>query len=74
MVVVAAGGDERGLLAVALHEVEAQYAAIEAEGALEVGHLQVDVADARARSHRAMLGGIELRRLRCLGHDHPSWG
>ena len=55
MVVVAAGRDEGRLAAVALHQFEAEHAAIEGEGAVEIGHLQVDVADGDAgpdRSHR----------------------
>src|SRR5690348_339338 len=48
VVVVAAGGDERGLLAVAGEDVEPQDADVEAERALEVGHLQVHVPDVHA--------------------------
>ena len=52
MVVVAAGRDERGLVAHALLQLEAEHAAVEAERALEVGDLQVDVADVDARIDR----------------------
>jgi hypothetical protein len=38
--------DEGGLGAVALGELETEDAAVEGEGALQVGHLEVDVADA----------------------------
>ncbi len=45
MVVIAAGREERGLRAVALRQLEAEHAAVEAEGAIKVGDLEVDVAD-----------------------------
>ena len=48
VVVVAAGADERSLLAVARLELEPEHTAPESERALEVGHLQVDVADVDA--------------------------
>ncbi|MEY9881608.1 hypothetical protein ABIA43_003142 [Bradyrhizobium sp. USDA 328] len=43
--VIAAGGDEGGARAHALHQLEAKHAAIEAERAIEIGDLEVDVAD-----------------------------
>ncbi|MEY3775253.1 MAG: hypothetical protein RLZZ129_2033 [Verrucomicrobiota bacterium] len=46
--VVAAGGDKRRLRAVFLHQLETEHPAVEAEGAVEVGDLQVHVADAGA--------------------------
>ena len=49
MVVVAAGRDEGGLGAVFLHQREAEHPAVEGERAIEVGHLQMDMADLRAR-------------------------
>ena len=45
---VAAGGNERGLRAILLHELEAEHADVEIERARQVGHLQVDMADAGA--------------------------
>src|SRR3954447_8844778 len=45
VVVVAAGRDEHGLLAVALRQPEAEHAAVEGQRAVEVGDLEVDVAD-----------------------------
>ncbi len=48
MVMVAAGRDERGFRAVALHEVEAEHTAIEAECAIEVRDFEVHVADSSA--------------------------
>ena len=45
---VAAGRDERGLVAVPLHHVEAEDVAVEGERAVDVGDLQVDVADVDA--------------------------
>ena len=49
MVVVVAGGDEGGLVAHPLLQLEAEDADVEAERALDVGDLQVDVADVDAR-------------------------
>jgi hypothetical protein len=46
MVVVAARRQEGRLRAVALHEVEAHDVAVEADGAVEVGDLEMDMADA----------------------------
>ena len=48
VVVVAAGGEECGAVTQALRHLEAEHVAIEADGALEVGDLEVDVTDARA--------------------------
>ena len=45
VVVIAAGRDEGRLRAHALHQLEAEHAAIEGERAVEVGDLEVDVAD-----------------------------
>ena len=46
MVMVAAGRDEGGLACrTAASSVEAQHAAVEAERAVEVGDLEMDVAD-----------------------------
>src|SRR5215211_6419528 len=59
VVVVAAGGDEGGVRAPALHQLEAEDAAVELEGAVDVGDLEVDVADVDA--------GIDR-----LGHRSPS--
>ena len=52
VVVVVAGGDERGVPAVARLELEAEHAAIEGERPLDVGDLEVGVADADARVDR----------------------
>jgi hypothetical protein len=48
VVVVAAGRDEGYLLAEALLQLESEHAAVEGEGAIEVGDLEVDVADVDA--------------------------
>ena len=45
MVVIAAGGNERRAVAHALHHLEAEHAAIEAEGAVEIGDLEMDMSD-----------------------------
>ena len=60
VVMVTAGGDERGLRAEALHEFEAEHVAVEGERAVEVGDLEVDVADADVRGE--------------CGHDPPAKG
>ena len=49
VVVVAAGGEEGGGVADALGDLEAEDAVVEGEGAVEVGDLEVDVADAGLR-------------------------
>ena len=68
---VAAGGDEGCVLAVAMLELEAEDAAVEAERAAEVGDLQVNMPDVHARIDRASLhativlrGGLAPRRFR----------
>ena len=48
MVVVAAGGEERGLVAQALRHVEAEHVSVERERTVDVRDLQVDVADVDA--------------------------
>ena len=50
--VVAARRDERRLIAELLLQLEAEDAAIEVERALEVGDLQMDMADVDARINR----------------------
>src|SRR5260221_13710084 len=60
MVVVAARRDERRLRAVPLRKVEAEDATVERQCPLQVGDLQVDVADAD-------LGINRVRRIAC-GH------
>ncbi len=45
VMMVAAGGEECGLCAVTLGELESKDIAIESEGAIEVGDLQMNVAD-----------------------------
>ena len=49
VVMVVAGGHEGGLVAVLLLEAEPQHADIKADGAVEVRHLEVNVADTRTR-------------------------
>ena len=48
MVVITASGKKRGLGAVALGELEAEDVVVEVERAVEVGDLEVDVADVYA--------------------------
>src|SRR5204863_9589898 len=48
VMVIAAGGDERRLVAVPLHDVEAQDVPVEAQRLVDVRDLEVDVADVDA--------------------------
>ena len=48
MVVVTTGRDERGLVAVTLHLLEAEDVAVEPERTVDVAHLQMNVADVHA--------------------------
>ena len=48
VVVIAARRNERRLVAVALHDLEAEHAAIKSQRAVEVGDFQMDVSDAGA--------------------------
>ena len=43
--VISARREKRGRLTEVLRDFEAQHVAVEADGAVEVGHLQVNVAD-----------------------------
>jgi hypothetical protein len=52
VVVVAPGREESGLVADPLHEVEAEDVAVEADRAVEVRDLQMDVADVDGRVER----------------------
>src|ERR1051325_8412765 len=47
MVVIVAGGDERGAVPVTRDEVESEHAAVEPDGAVEIAHLEVNVSDVR---------------------------
>src|SRR3984957_6698377 len=58
VMVVAAGGEECGGVAHALHDLQTEHAGIELDGALEVADLEVDVADADA-----WVGDVGLRGL-----------
>ena len=60
VVVISARGEECGLPAVALRDLEAQNIPIELQRTIEVRHFQVDVADADLRMQRA----VERWRLR----------
>lgn len=46
---ISACSDERGLAAVALHQLEPKHTAIERERSLEISHLEMDMADSDAR-------------------------
>jgi hypothetical protein len=66
VVVVAAGGDEGGVGAPTLHQLEAEEAAVEVEGAVDVGDLEVDVADVDAWVDR-----LDLAASLTLSHREP---
>ncbi len=53
VMMIAAGGDEGRLLRQALRQLETQHAAIEAERAIEIGHFEMDMADADAGIDRS---------------------
>ena len=61
MVVVPARRDERSLVAVALHLLEAENIMVERQGTVDVAHLQVDVTDVHARIDRHTVEGIAGR-------------
>jgi hypothetical protein len=52
VMVVATGGDEGGLIPHSLPQLEAEDAAVEADRAIEIGDLQMDVTDVDARIDR----------------------
>ena len=52
MMVIAAGRDEGSLGSVSLHQFEAEHAAIETERAIEIGNLQMDMANPRSCRNR----------------------
>jgi hypothetical protein len=52
MMMVAAGGEKRGLVSKSLCHLEAEHVAIETERAFEIGDLQVNVPDPDARVDR----------------------
>ena len=54
VVVIPTRGQERQLITDAAGDAEAEHVAVEGEGAVEVGHLEVDVADLRAGIDRVM--------------------
>ena len=72
MVVIAARGNERGLRAVALHQLEAEHADIEIEGALQVGDFQVNMADARAGGNGRRKRGHGMRDIPFLLFRHHA--
>jgi hypothetical protein len=67
VVVIAPGRHEGRLGAVALHQLKAEHAAIEGERALEIRHLEVNMADPDARidgPRRRLSGGVLGGRVR----------
>src|SRR5919201_2463728 len=59
--VIAAGGDERRLVTVALHDLEAENVTVERERAVDVAHLQVNVPDVHARVDRHATATLPAR-------------
>ncbi len=68
VVMVAAGGEKCGAGADALGDLEAEDIAVEGEGAIEVGHLEMDVADARFRMNGRHGDWIQQGAERCPRH------
>ena len=66
--VVAAGGEECSGVAHALHDLQAECAGVESDGAFEVGDFEVDVADAHAGMSDVGLGGLIVVR----GRTHAN--
>ena len=58
---IAASGNERGLIAMALRQFEAEHPAVETERAFKVGDLEMDMSYPRAGGNRS----------RCIGHGAP---
>ena len=56
VVMIAAGRNERRARAHALHQLKAEHAAIEAERAIEIGDLEMDMPDPRAGDDGWVLG------------------
>src|ERR1051326_7931428 len=56
VVMIAAGGNESRLIAVALHDLKAEYAAIKAERAVEISDLQMNMPDTRAGDDGVWIG------------------
>ena len=56
VMMISARTDECGLRAEALHQLEAEHAAIELERAIKISHLQVNMADVNARVDRRGFG------------------
>jgi hypothetical protein len=54
VVMLAAGGNKRRLPADALHQLEAEHAAIKIKRAIEIGDLEMDMADANAGIDRSV--------------------
>src|SRR2546423_10748635 len=52
VVMVAAGREEHGIAAVAGRDVEAEHVAIERNGAVEIGHRQMNVANTSGGGNR----------------------
>src|SRR5665213_916054 len=72
VVVVAAGRDKGGLGAIALNELEAEDAAIKGERAVEIGDLEVDMANAHAGIDRR--GGFRRGSGRLFGNNSIGQG
>src|SRR6516165_11414581 len=74
---VTAGRDECGLRSAALHQFKAEDAAIEIERAINIGNLEMDVADANTGIDRSFSSPLPLA---CLCHGfagqrrHPQCG
>ncbi len=52
VMMITAGGDKRGIIAVALHQFKSEYATIKIQRTLEICDFEMDMADADARIDR----------------------
>src|SRR6185436_15619259 len=68
VMVITPGGKEHGLRAVALGDLKAEHVAIERQRALQIGHLQMNVADPDLRMKWMGLHDWLVHILDCVRH------
>jgi len=71
VVVVAAGREKRSAIAHRLHDIEAEDAVVEANRSVQVGHLQMNVADPDAGVDRGGSAGRQF--LLRIGHRNTPY-
>jgi hypothetical protein len=67
---VPAGGNERGLVAITLHQFETEHATIETERSFEIGDLKMDVSDPRSGGYQCIGHALSLTWRRTAGDRH----